>query len=61
MTSILDTTNVNNVSHLIQLSVTPVFLLTGVARLLKVFTGKLSMINDKVDKLEVKKLAFYKN
>ena len=50
MTSILDTTNVNNVSHLIQLSVAPVFLLAGVAGLLNVFTGRLSRIIDKVDK-----------
>ncbi len=52
MTSILDTTNVNNVSHLIQLSVAPVFLLAGVAGLLNVFTGRLSRIIDKVDKLD---------
>ena len=52
MTSILDTTNVNNVSHLIQLSVAPVFLLAGVAGMLNVFTGRLSRIIDKVDKLD---------
>ena len=52
MNSILDTTNVKNVSHLIQLSVAPVFLLAGVAGLLNVFTGRLSRIIDKVDKLD---------
>ena len=52
MTSILDTTNVNSVSQLIQLSVAPVFLLAGVAGLLNVFTGRLSRIIDKVDKLD---------
>ena len=34
---------VNTVSHLIQLSVAPVFLLAGVAGLLNVFTGRLSL------------------
>lgn len=43
---------VNTVSHLIQLSVAPVFLLAGVAGLLNVFTGRLSRIIDKVEKLD---------
>lgn len=42
---------VNTVSHLIQLSVAPVFLLAAVAGLLNVFTGRLTRIIDKVEKL----------
>ncbi|NCB14104.1 MAG: DUF2721 domain-containing protein [Erysipelotrichia bacterium] len=48
----LDSNGVNIVSQLIQLSVAPVFLLAGVAGLLNVFTGRLSRIIDKVDKLD---------
>jgi len=47
MESTLDT-----VSHLIQLSVAPVFLLAGVAGLLNVFTGRLARIIDKVERLD---------
>lgn len=43
---------VNNVSHLIQLSVAPVFLLAAVAGLLNVFTGRLTRIIDKVEKID---------
>lgn len=43
---------VNTVSHLIQLSVAPVFLLAAVAGLLNVFTGRLARIIDKVEKLD---------
>ncbi len=42
----------NTVSHLIQLSVAPVFLLAGVAGLLNVFTGRLARIIDKVERLD---------
>ena len=48
----LNADDVNTVSQLIQLSVAPVFLLAGVAGLLNVFTGRLSRIIDKVDKLD---------
>jgi magnesium-transporting ATPase (P-type) len=48
----LDSNSINTVSALIQLSVAPVFLLAGVAGLLNVFTGRLSRIIDKVDKLD---------
>ena len=48
----LNSDGVNIVSQLIQLSVAPVFLLAGVAGLLNVFTGRLSRIIDKVDKLD---------
>ena len=43
---------VNTVSQLIQLSVAPVFLLAGVAGLLNVFTGRLSRIIDKLEKVD---------
>ena len=48
----LNADGVNTVSQLIQLSVAHVFLLAGVAGLLNVFTGRLSRIIDKVDKLD---------
>jgi CBS domain containing-hemolysin-like protein len=48
----LNSDGVNIVSQLIQLAVAPVFLLAGVAGLLNVFTGRLSRIIDKVDKLD---------
>ncbi len=48
----IEASTVNSVSQLIQLSVAPVFLLAGVAGLLNVFTGRLSRIIDKVDKLD---------
>jgi hypothetical protein len=49
----LDPNNmVISISHLIQLSVAPVFLLAGVAGLLNVFTGRLSRIIDKLERLD---------
>lgn len=47
----------NAVAELIKLSVAPVFLLAAVAGLLNVFTGRLTRIIDKVDKLELKDLS----
>ena len=52
MISPIDASTINSVSQLIQLSVAPVFLLAGVAGLLNVFTGRLSRIIDKVDRLD---------
>ncbi|RXJ60797.1 DUF2721 domain-containing protein [Candidatus Marinarcus aquaticus] len=43
---------VTSVSHFIQLSVAPVFLLAAVAGLLNVFTGRLSRIIDKIERLD---------
>ena len=40
------------ITTLIQLSVAPVFLLAGVAGLLNVFTGRMSRIIDKLEKLD---------
>jgi len=47
-----DANSVNTVSGLIQLSVAPVFLLAAVAGILNVFTGRLSRIIDKIEKLD---------
>lgn len=52
MTLPLAPNEVNTVSHLIQLSVAPVFLLAAVAGLLNVFTGRLARIIDKVEKID---------
>jgi hypothetical protein len=52
MTLPIAPSEVNTVSHLIQLSVAPVFLLAGVAGLLNVFTGRLARIIDKVEKID---------
>ncbi len=52
MTLPITPNEVNTVSHLIQLSVAPVFLLAGVAGLLNVFTGRLARIIDKVEKID---------
>lgn len=52
MVQLDSTTIVTSVAHLIQLSVAPVFLLAAVGALLNVFTGRLSRIIDKVEKLD---------
>lgn len=52
MLTSINANEVNTVSHLIQLSVAPVFLLAAVAGLLNVFTGRLARIIDKVEKLD---------
>ena len=52
MLTAFDNNIVSTVSQLIQLSVAPVFLLAAVAGLLNVFTGRLTRIIDKVDKLD---------
>ena len=43
--------DVNSAAHVVQLALTPIFLLTGVASLLSVFTVRLGRIADQVDKL----------
>ncbi|EQA96789.1 hypothetical protein FHS51_001464 [Sphingobium wenxiniae] len=43
--------DVNIAAHVVQLALTPIFLLTGVASLLNVFTTRLGRIADQVDKL----------
>ncbi len=47
-----DSSTITTISTLIQLSVAPVFLIAGVAGLLNVFTGRLSRIIDKLEKLD---------
>jgi len=53
LTHSVDATTVNVVAQLIQLSVAPVFLLAAVGALLNVFTGRLSRIIDKIEKLDL--------
>ncbi len=42
-----------NVAHIIQLALTPVFLLSGIAALLNVFAGRLARVADRLDHLTV--------
>jgi polyferredoxin len=49
---ILDSNAISNITSLIQVSVAPVFLIAGVAGLLNVFTGRLSRIIDKLERLD---------
>lgn len=42
----------NDIIHLIQLSVAPVFLIAGVAGLLNVFTSRLTRVIDKLEKID---------
>ena len=43
-----------SIAHIIQVALTPVFLLSGIASLLGVFAGRLARIADRVDALEEK-------
>ncbi|MDC8013920.1 DUF2721 domain-containing protein [Tahibacter soli] len=43
---------IDDIAHVIQLSVAPVFLLTGVGALLGVFTGRLARVVDRARRLE---------
>src|SRR3954468_24307079 len=47
-----EVTNIGTVAHIIQLSVAPVFLLTGVGTILNVMTNRLGRIIDRARKLE---------
>ncbi len=42
---------INDLLHVIQVSLTPVFLLSGIAALLNVFAARLARVADKVDQL----------
>ena len=42
---------INDLLHIIQVSLTPVFLLSGIAALLNVFAARLARVADKVDQL----------
>ncbi len=43
----------DSASHLIQVALTPVFLLSGIAALLNVFAGRLARVADRLDELSV--------
>jgi hypothetical protein len=45
------TTDLSGAAHVVQLALTPIFLLTGLASLLNVFTTRLGRIADRVDRL----------
>ena len=45
------TSDINGAAHVVQLALTPIFLLTGLASLLNVFTTRLGRISDRVDRL----------
>jgi hypothetical protein len=49
--------SLNNAAHVVQLALTPIFLLTGLASLLNVFTTRLGRVADRVDKLTEDALA----
>ncbi len=49
---ITDTNTISSITSLIQVSVAPVFLIAGVAGLLNVFTGRLSRIIDKLERID---------
>ncbi|MDQ8153384.1 MAG: DUF2721 domain-containing protein [Gemmatimonadota bacterium] len=48
----METEPITTIAHVIQLSVAPVFLLTGIAGLLNVLTGRLGRIIDRARSLE---------
>lgn len=43
---------IDDAAHVVQLALTPIFLLTGIASLLNVFSTRLGRIADQVDKLD---------
>lgn len=47
----MNTPPVDNAAHVVQLALTPIFLLSGLAALLNVFSTRLGRISDQVDKL----------
>jgi Protein of unknown function (DUF2721) len=49
--SMFGATNLSGAAHIVQLALTPIFLLTGLASLLNVFTTRLGRIADRVDRL----------
>jgi len=50
----IEDTAVNTVSHLIQLSVAPVFLIAGVGAILGVLSQRLARITDRIERLNIK-------
>jgi len=61
MLSAITTETVDTISHLVKLSVAPVFLLSAIAGMLGVFTGRLTRIIDRVEKLDKIKENHEKN
>lgn len=49
MQSLTNNANLEAAAHVVQLSLAPVFLLSGTAALLSVFAGRLSRVGDQVD------------
>ena len=50
----LDTTSVDSLTHVIQVALTPVFLLSAIAALLNVFSSRLVRVADQVDLISAK-------
>jgi hypothetical protein len=49
-----DPSSLDNVTHVIQVALTPIFLLSGIAALLNVFSTRLGRVADRVDQLASK-------
>ena len=47
----LEGATLENVAHIIQVALTPIFLLSGIASLLNVFATRLARVSDKVDQM----------
>jgi hypothetical protein len=50
----IDPSSLDNVTHVIQVALTPIFLLSGIAALLNVFSTRLGRVADRVDQLAIK-------
>jgi hypothetical protein len=50
----IDPLSLDNVTHVIQVALTPIFLLSGIAALLNVFSTRLGRVADRVDQLATK-------
>ena len=50
----IDLASLDNVTHVIQVALTPIFLLSGIAALLNVFSTRLGRVADRVDQLAIK-------
>ena len=53
----MNTISLNVAAHIVQLALTPIFLLTGIAALLNVFTARLGRVADRVNQLAVSPTA----
>src|ERR1035437_11121614 len=54
MFSSIDPSSLDNVTHVSQVALTPIFLLSGIAALLNVFSTRLGRVADRVDQLATK-------